>query len=149
VSWFTCLCKCLDCQLGTTPGQIQLTVPAGTYADATSPCDEGCGGLEGTFILDQTDDDPCVWELNTGIQCTIGMQSFEWSYRMFIVTGGPFLVVELFDPPADIHVQFTSPDFSFPLDCAFSGLASDHFINNLDIGCVSSTGKTVTLDLPP
>ena len=70
---------CNDCQAGTTPAAIQLTVPAGTFAVPGDRLCSNCNDFEGTFILPQELGlGPCFYQLFPlpGVLC--GGQTVAW-----------------------------------------------------------------------
>lgn len=146
---YPCCCSdpvpgCGFCQEGTTPAQVQLDVPAGTF---TNDCASGgCTPAEGTFLLEQRSEiTPCVWDsprIDDLCGNDYGTGNFRPRYTLEILPGAGGTTI--------VHLDLTNTGNSWrlsgqadPQDCAFSGLTLSQFGSSAG-NCTRTKDVTIT-----
>ena len=107
---YPCCCEDCPCEqcTGATPGQIQLTI-AGVVDDS----DDCCDGINGTYVLDQSQAFCCRYQftLPTPV-CTL---------KYIILNLNASNIVATFNWSASVYGAF-SKSTTLTYDCEFSGL---------------------------
>lgn len=130
-----CCCPdpCVVCDSGTTPIEVELTVPTGTLSGTYSGTP--CSDYEGTFTLTQLSINPCVWNYTFG-DGAVWILSLPGTVR-----------VAFGEPPGGRipAVVFRTAYPSSPPDCGFSALSLPWDTNEFGASCTSGSGKSVSI----